>query len=322
MNTTQDTIEVRVARKRLEAEGICSFELEAVDGRPLPSFSAGAHVDVHLPGGQLRQYSLCNRPGETRHYELGILLDPASRGGSKALHEQVQEGERLAIGLPRNHFPLVDGARQSVLLAGGIGVTPILAMAEALAEQHADFAFHYCARSRRGAAFLERIASASWAARAQFHFDDEALGQRLDLAALLGDPAPDRHLYVCGPAGFIDAVIAAAATAGWPESTVHYERFANSLAPGESGAFEVVLAHSGRVVAVPAGQSVVEALAAVGVELPVSCEQGVCGTCVTRVLEGEPDHRDAYFTPAEQAKNDCFTPCCSRAKSSRLVLDL
>lgn len=319
---TQGTIDVRVVGKRLEADRICSFELEAADGGELPVFTAGAHVDVHLPGGLVRQYSLCNRPGERGRYLLGVLLDPASRGGSIALHERVKEGDLLSISAPRNHFPLQDGARHSLLLAGGIGVTPILAMAESLAMQNADFAFHYCARSRSGAAFLDRIAHAPWASVAHFHFDDGAPEQRLDLGALLSKPAPGCHLYVCGPAGFIDAVICAAEIAGWPADAVHYERFSNTQPQGAASMFEVVLARSGKTVNVSAGQSVVEALAVAGIEIPVSCEQGVCGTCVTRVLEGEPDHRDAYFTPAEQAKNDQFTPCCSRAKSSRLMLDL
>ena len=182
------TLSVRVARKAQEATDICTFELVAVDGVALPSFSAGSHVDVHLPGGLTRQYSLCNDPTETHRYLIGVLRDPASRGGSEAMHQQVQEGQVLQISAPKNHFGLAHDARRSLLLAGGIGVTPILCMAERLAMTGADFAMHYCTRSRDRAAFLQRITASSYASRVQLHFDDGAAEQKLDLVALLSDP--------------------------------------------------------------------------------------------------------------------------------------
>lgn len=314
---------VRVSRKVLEAQDIYSFELVDVDGGALSPFAAGAHIDVHVPGGIVRQYSLCNDPGETHRYLIGVLLDPASRGGSQGMHEHVQEGDVLQISEPRNHFPLAHEASNSLLLAGGIGVTPILCMAERLANIDADFAMHYCARSSARTAFRERIAAASFAGRVQFHFDDGAAEQKLDLETLLATRAEGTHLYVCGPKGFMDAVLSGARAQGWPEEQLHYEFFAAEVAKSDSDAgFEVCLASSGRVVRVAADQSVTEALAEAGVEIPTSCEQGVCGTCLTRVLEGTPDHRDLYLTPDEQAGNDQFLPCCSRAKSPRLVLDL
>ena len=321
--STVGSIAVTVARKQREAEDICTFELLGQDGRPLPPFSAGSHVDVNLPGGITRQYSLCNDPAESHRYLIGVLKDPASRGGSEAMHALVKEGDTLTISAPKNHFPLAHDARRSLLLAGGIGVTPILCMAERLAVAGAEFEMHYCTRSPSRTAFGQRIQASSFAPHVRFHFDDGGAEQKLDLAALLGAPVEGTHLYVCGPKGFMDAVLSTARAKGWPEAQLHYEFFSAEVGPSEGDeSFEVKLASSGRVVLVPKGKTVVQALAEVGVERPTSCEQGVCGTCITRVVEGVPDHKDMYFTPQEQAANDQFTPCCSRAKSAMLVLDL
>ena len=317
------SLQVRVARKAVEALDICSFELVAADGRPLPPFSAGSHVDVQLPGGLTRQYSLANDPTESHRYLIAVLRDAASRGGSAAMHDAVHEGDTLTISAPKNHFPLAHDATRHLLLAGGIGVTPILCMAERLAVTGADFEMHYCTRSRSRTAFHERIRASGFAGRVHFHFDDGDAAQRLDLAALLAAPAPGTHLYVCGPRGFMDAVLGSARAGGWPEASLHVEYFNAEVTSHDADApFEVQLASSGRVVVVPRERTVVQALADAGVEVPTSCEQGVCGTCLTRVLSGVPDHRDLYLTPDEQAANDQFTPCCSRAKTPRLVLDL
>ncbi len=317
------TLTVRVARKSFEAEGICSFELVSADGEPLPAFSAGAHVDVQLPGGLTRQYSLCNDPAETHRYLIAVLRDPASRGGSLAMHEAVKEGDALTISTPKNHFALAHEAGSHLLLAGGIGVTPLLCMAERLANIGASFEMHYCTRSRPRTAFVERIARSAFAPRVKFHHDDGAPEQRLDIAALLAEHPAGRHFYVCGPKGFMDAVLGTARSEGWPESQLHYEFFSADVAPVAGDAsFEVQLASSGRIVVVPADRSIVQALAEAGVTVATSCEQGVCGTCLTRVIEGEPEHRDLYLTPEEQAAGDQVLPCCSRARSARLVLDL
>jgi vanillate O-demethylase ferredoxin subunit len=312
---------VRVVRKQSEAEGICSFELADPNGAPLPPFSAGSHIDVHVPGGLTRQYSLCNHPEERHRYVIAVLNDTQSRGGSRAMHEIVQEGSTLEISTPRNHFSLEPDAQQHLLLAGGIGVTPMLCMAESLAREGHAFAMHYCARSRERAAFTGHLGNAPYADRVQFHFDDEDPAQRLDIEALLAATSADAHLYVCGPKGFMDAVLETARRLGWAEDRLHYEFFAASVGTA-GGEFEVKLASSGKTVIVPAEQTVAEALANAGVDVPVSCGQGICGTCLVRVLEGEPDHRDLYLTPEEQARNDQFTPCCSRARSRTLVLDL
>ena len=321
--TAPPSLTVRVARKAVEARDICTFELVAVDAKPLPAFAAGSHIDVQVPGGLTRQYSLCNDPTEGHRYLIGVLRDPASRGGSAAMHERLAEGDTLTISAPKNHFPLAHDAKRHLLLAGGIGITPILCMAERLAITGADFELHYCTRSRERTAFHGRIAASAFAQRVHFHFDDGATVQKLDIAALLETPQAGTHLYVCGPKGFMDAVLGGARAGGWPEAQLHYEFFGAEVAPqAGDGAFEVMLASSGRVVMVPKDRSVVQALAAAGIEVQTSCEQGVCGTCLTRVLEGEPEHRDMYLTPEEQAANELFTPCCSRAKSARLVLDL
>ena len=321
--TTHQTLSVRVTRKTQEAVDICTYELVAEDGGPLPAFSAGAHVDVNVPGGLTRQYSLCNAPSESNRYLIGVLRDPASRGGSQAMHERVSEGQILQISVPNNHFPLAHEAKRHVLLAGGIGVTPILCMAERLANTGADFEMHYCTRSPERTAFHHRISASNFATRVNFHFDDGAADQKLDIAGLLREPASGVHLYVCGPKGFMDAVLSSARTQGWPEDQLHYEFFAGTAAPSASDAsFEVQIASSGRLIVIPSDKTVVQALSEAGVEVQVSCEQGVCGTCLTRVIEGVPDHKDLYLTPEEQAANDQFTPCCSRSKTARLVLDL
>jgi len=317
-----NTIEVRVASKTNEADGICSYELVPTGGGALPAFEAGAHVDVHLPGSLVRQYSLCNAPGETHRYQIGVLRDAGSRGGSEAMHDHIDVGSVLSISAPKNHFPLVEASR-SLLLAGGIGVTPILAMAETLASKGAAFEMHYCARSPEKAAFKQRLGESHLRQLVHFHYDSGEPAQKLDMAALLANPQPDTHLYVCGPQGFIEYVLGTAKAQGWPQTQLHVEYF-SAAAVDTTGdqPFDVKLASSGKVFTVAAGTTVIRVLLEAGVEIPYSCEEGVCGTCLTRVIEGVPDHRDMYLTEEEQAANDQFTPCCSRAKSKVLVLDL
>lgn len=318
------TLTVRVVRKTAEATDIATFELVDAQGDALPPFSAGAHIDVHLPNGLVRQYSLCNDSAETHRYLIGVLRDPASRGGgSLAMHDLVNEGDILQISAPKNHFPLAHEARRSLLLAGGIGITPILCMAERLAISGAEFDLHYCTRSPARTAFRNRIRGSAFTSRVHFHFDDGDAAQKLDIAATLDKVEDGTHLYVCGPKGFMNAVLDTARAAGWPEAQLHYEFFAADVGPSDSDeSFEVKLASSGRVIKVEKDKTIITALAAAGVEIPFSCEQGVCGTCLTRVLEGVPDHKDNYLTPEEQAANDQLLPCCSRAKSPMLVLDL
>ena len=321
--STAATLQVRVAHKRAEAQDICSLELVAADGSALPAFAAGAHIDVHLPNGLQRQYSLCNAPGDTQRYVIGVLRDAASRGGSANVHDTVSEGSVLTISAPRNLFPLEGQAPHHLLLAGGIGITPMLAMAEYLASTSQSFALHHCNRSRVRTAFVERLTTAPYADKVQHHFDDGDATQKLDIAATLQRAPTGTHLYVCGPQGFMDAVLDAGRAAGWPEARLHREYFgAAPVDHANDGSFELEIAITGKVIKVRADQTALEALHAAGVDIPMSCEQGVCGTCLTRVKAGTPDHRDQYLTPEEQAANDQFLPCCSRASSARLVLDL
>jgi len=321
MNQTMLT--VRVARKTVEATDICGLELVDVDGQDLPEFSAGSHIDVHLPNGLTRQYSLCNSPAERHRYVIGVLKDGASRGGSQSVHDDVLEGQSLRISAPRNHFHLSEEAGSHLLLAGGIGVTPILSMAEKLSTDGKNFEMHYCARSADRMAYRQRISQSAFALRVQIHFDDQDAAQRLDLVDLLKEPASGAHLYVCGPKGFMDAVLSTARSQHWPEAQLHYEFFAAEPISTEGDqSFQVKLARSGRMVTIPKDMPVTEALAAAGVDVPTSCEQGLCGSCLTKVLEGEPDHKDMYLTAEERARNDQFLPCCSRSKSPVLVLDL
>jgi vanillate O-demethylase ferredoxin subunit len=306
-------IKVRVASRAQAAEDIVRLDLVCPEGRDLPPFSAGAHVDLFLGNGLTRQYSLCNDPIERDRYRIAVLRDPASRGGSTYVHETLTEGATLDISAPRNLFALDETAKEHLLFAGGVGVTPILAMARRLHALGSPFVFHYCARDRSRAAFLDELAAAPFADAVRLSFDAEP-ATRLDLDAALAGPAPGRRLYVCGPGGL---------ARGWSPDQIRKEHFAAAPAPGgEDRPFELVIASTGQVVPVAAGQTAAQALEEADVFVPVSCEQGVCGTCLTRVIEGEPDHRDAFQTDAEKAAGDQFTPCCSRARTPRLVLDL
>lgn len=315
---------VRVRRKMRLAELIAGFELVALDGADLPPFTAGAHIDVELPNGRVRQYSLCNDPAQPAlFYEIGVLWDTLGRGGSRSAHQQVSEGDVLRIRAPRNQFSLVP-ARRTVLCAGGIGVTPLLSMAWDLHRQGAVFSLHYRARTRARMAYLDRLAAAPFSQQVYCHIDDEQ-PVPWDIVQVLGAPAPDAHVYVCGPQGFMDHVTASALALGWQDTHIHVEYFAaptseaaNTDAPQ---AFELCLPSRDLVVTVPPDRSVAQTLLAHGVPVPLSCEQGICGTCQMRVISGVPEHRDLFLSDAQKAANDCFLPCCSRARTSRLVVD-
>lgn len=315
------TLTVQVSEREPVADGIVRFELRPTSLDPLPPFTAGAHIDIKLPNGDVRQYSLCNAPYVNDRYEIAILLEPQGRGGSRCAHAELQRGSVVQISAPRNLFPLSD-AGHSILVAGGIGITPILSMAYQLARDGRSFDLHYCTRSAARAAFLERIHASEFAENAVVYHDDRPEHERFAAKHVLANPADDTHIYVCGPTGFMDYVIATAFDAGWRATHIHREYFAaaRTETPGDCS-FTVEFAPTGLSVVVPPSQSVVEALAAHGVDIPVSCEQGICGTCVMKVLDGEPDHRDTFLTDQERAANDRFTPCCSRSKTARLVID-
>ncbi|WP_368647205.1 2Fe-2S iron-sulfur cluster-binding protein [Castellaniella ginsengisoli] len=321
-----ESLSVRVAGKYQAAEDVVGLELVDPAGGLLPEFSPGAHIDVHLPGGFIRQYSLLNDCLQRAHFLIGVLREPQSRGGSIAVHDQVQVGDLLRISPPRNRFPLVPAAR-SLLFAGGIGITPLLCMARRLLATGAAFDLHYSCRTRERAAFLDEIQGTALAAHARVHFDDEPQ-TALDARTVLAGAGADTHVYVCGPSGYIDFILGQARGAGVDEARLHFERFAldedqRPAAPAEGDtAFQVRLASTGEVFDIPADETITSALDRQGVFIPVSCEEGICGTCLTGVREGIPDHRDTYLTDAEHAANDQFTPCCSRARTPMLVLDL
>lgn len=319
----QGLLTVRVAKKAQAALDIFTYELVDPAGESLPRFTAGAHVDVHIRDGLVRQYSLCNDPQENHRYEIGVLRDPASRGGSVAMHDDIKEGDLLQISEPRNHFPLAHDAKESVLFAGGIGVTPILCMAERLANIGSAFSMHYCSRSPDRAAFKERIAASSFSANVHFHYDDGADSQKLDIKTAMGQPSSQKHLYVCGPTGFLEFVRSSAKAAGWADENVHFEYFGAEVQASEStDSFNVKIASTGQVFSVNPDETIASVLGNNGIDVPLSCEQGVCGTCLTHVLEGEPEHLDHYLTDDEREANDQILVCCSRSKSKELVLDL
>jgi len=318
MMSTQ-LLEMVVARREEQGHGVVVLDLLPADNHDVPVFTAGAHIDVHLEGGFVRQYSLCGDPAQTGRYRIGVLKDPASRGGSLAVHDQLREGSVVRVSAPRNLFPLATDAARSLLIGGGIGITPMIAMAYALHRQGAPFELHYCARSESRSAFVDDLRAAPFASCVHTHFSEQK--GRLDMASVLGAGAPGVHVYTCGPAGFMDSVIAGARQAGYPEAQIHREYFSAEVDAG-GDSFELVASRSGKVVQVAADQTMIQALASVGIKMEVSCEQGVCGTCLCDVLEGEPDHRDVYLTDEEKAANDQVLTCCSRARSARLVLDI
>ncbi len=316
-----DRFTLQVRAIRLEAQGICSFELAAPDGQALPVFEAGAHVDVHLPGGLVRSYSLAGDPANLGHWLLGVLKEPQSKGGSRAMHEQVRVGDLLTLGPVRNAFPLAGGARHTVLIGGGIGITPLKAMAHTLAAQGASFELHYCARTQQHAAFVDALRRLVPANRLHFHFDGGDPARGLDLKRLLATQAEGTHLYYCGPGGFMKTC--AEASAHWASGTVHSEHF---KAPEPTrpalpeGAFEVHLARSGATIRVEPAQTIVRAIELTGRRVPTSCLSGLCGACKVDYLSGEVDHRDYILSDDEKTR--CLTLCVSRATSPSLTLDL
>lgn len=310
-----------IARREEQVPGIVVLDLVDAHGAPLPPFEAGAHVDVHVSPGLVRQYSLCGNPADRRVYRLGILLSSSSRGGSAGIHASLHAGRLVRIGPPRNLFPLVQGARGSILIGGGIGITPIIAMAHQLHGAARDFTLHYCARARDKAAFLRELEAAEFRHRINMYFDDDPRAQRFAPARDLPPPDKDIHLYVCGPSGFMAWIVEEAAARGYSEQQIHREYF-NVDTKTSGDAFEVVLARTNRRIEVPGESTIVEALSRAGIEVPTSCAEGICGTCLCTVLSGTPDHRDVYLTDEEKAANDQILVCCSRSKTPQLVLDL
>ncbi|UYO01192.1 MAG: Rieske 2Fe-2S domain-containing protein [Devosia sp.] len=315
-----NTLNVVVKRKWQNAEGVTSFELADRDGRHLPTFQPGAHIDVHLPNGLVRQYSLTNGPGDLMSYVIGVKQESASKGGSKVLVETVREGDVLAISEPRNNFPLRRDATRTVLIAAGIGITPLLSMARFLDKSNLNYALHYFARSEQSTAFSAELGVLHGTIEKHVGLARPAIREKV--AEILGPYDFANHVYICGPGAMLEMVQEQAAALGWPDEAVHFEYFQNDKVIDSSTAFDVELARSAMTLHVPAGKTILETMREAGLTVPSSCEQGACGTCLTAVMEGEVDHQDVYLNKTEKASNTCIMTCVSRAKSERLVLDI
>ncbi|KAJ9430757.1 MULTISPECIES: PDR/VanB family oxidoreductase [Pantoea] len=307
---------VTVIAKQFNGAGNVLLTLASRSGQPLPAFTPGAHIDVLIPDGGKRQYSLCSTAAD--HYEICVRLDECSTGGSRWLHQQLNVGDDLEISAPRNHFPLPQAPR-TLLFAAGIGLTPLLVMAETLAARQADFTLHLYLKRADELAFSARLSNLG--ARVVIHYSSEGDSLRQSVPDDLTKP-DNAALVFCGPAGFMDHLQQLAFQFGWAEAQLHSERFQPTKSVMACGAFEVEIASSGARFAVGEQQTIAEVLENAGIELPLSCEQGMCGSCITGVLAGEPDHRDEVLSKQERAANDCIVLCCSRARSPLLVLDL
>ena len=316
---SESALKVRVKRIGYEAESINSYELVSLDGGELPPFTAGAHIDLHLANGMIRSYSLVNDQSERHRYVIAVNNDAAGRGGSKLVHESLRAGQVIEISYPRNNFALREDAGHSVLIAGGIGITPLLSMMRRLEALGRSWELHYAARTRPMAAFLDEL-NALRSSNLHLTFDQEPPAKMIDLASIVKSAPAEAHLYCCGPVSMLEAFEAAAADR--PAGHVHVEYFKAREKPASDGGFEVRLARSRQTIAVQPGQTILDALLSAGVNANYACSEGVCGTCETRVIEGTPDHRDLFLSREEQQANKSIMICCSGSKSPTLVLDI
>lgn len=313
-------ISVRVVERRLVSEGVIVFGFEHPMTEALPPFSAGAHIDVYLGNGQVRSYSLTN-PLETAgvgptRYQIAVARDETSRGGSVWIHDKLRVGDSLRISVPRNNFPLDQTAATSYLLAGGIGVTPLWAMAQQLDHLDRKWKMVYCARSPRVAAFAAEL---SRFPEVSFHFDGGPGGVLFDISRFIASAPDETHFYCCGPSTMLAAF--ESATALFDRRRIHVERF-KGVEAEQTNSFTVVLAKSGRTLQVKQGKSILDTLVQAGVDIPFSCTEGVCGACETEVVEGIPEHRDLILSESDKAAGKTMMICCSGAKSPRLVLNI
>lgn len=314
------TLDLRLVAIRRVAQDINLFEFRDDSDAALPSFGPGAHIDIHLPNGLMRQYSLAKTSQDGKSFVVGVKLDAASRGGSRFMHEELRVGTVLKIGVPRNNFPLDEAAERSVFIAGGIGITPIYAMATHLSQIGRPWSLHYAVRKRSEAAFLDDLLSLEGGA-VHLHVDEES-GGFLDVAGVISSEPGKPHFYCCGPAPMLQVYVST--TAGLPRERVHYESF-GALPESDDeprGGYRVELAKSRRVIDVPKGLTIIQAMREAGLDPMVSCEQGHCGSCEARVIAGEIEHRDVILSPEERAAGDVMMLCVSHCKSDTLVLDL
>lgn len=312
-------LKLRVAGKNLLTDQVVNLMLESASGEPLPAVSAGAHINLHLGNGLSRQYSICNPTTSTQYYEIAVLVEVESRGGSKAV-AALQPGDTIEADEPQNHFGLKTASKHR-LFAAGIGITPMLAMARELNARGSHFDLLYRAKSSEKASYHSQLQQCDFSESCRFSFSSES---GLDLSAELASPQADEQLYVCGPQRFIDALLDAAKEAGWRSDQINREYFNAAVPEAEEGdqAFTVKLKSTGDEYLVPVDQTIAEVLEDAGIFVPLSCESGVCGTCLVDVVSGEPDHRDLYQSEEEQASNRQMTVCCSRSRSSLIEIDL
>lgn len=316
------TIQLKVIRVSQLTSDVTSYRLEHPSGEPLPSFAAGAHIDVHLPDGMVRQYSLCNRPIDTQHYLIAVKREPSSRGGSQAMHGMVVEGSLLTVGMPRNRFPISKEADFHLLLAGGIGITPLLAMARHLHHDRKPYRLEYFCRAADSTPFYELIAK-ELGSNANFNIGLEPDNVRKRLADILQERPDAAHAYVCGPSAFID-MATEVASRNWPAKCVHLEHFSPvvNLTTGENHAFRLKLAQSNHQFDVPADKSILDVLRDNNIPCDSSCGEGTCGSCMVAVLEGEVEHRDSFLSADEKKQGEVMMICVSRAKNEELTIDL
>lgn len=318
------TLDLIVNRIIKETDDVIRLELIREDGGGLPIYQAGAHIELLLPSGLLRQYSLCRLPTTGKEFEIAVLREPNSRGGSAEIH-RLKVGEKLQSKYPQNHFLLKNPRSPALLMAAGIGITPLIPMAQMLAKTGADFSLHYSAKSIQKAPFYNVLNRSAFANKVQFHFS-ETLGKRADIKRVLELLPDKRDIYVCGPADYINEVLETARNLGWPEVKLHREFFQGVRSPEVDSApreaFQVKVVSTGEVFDVEPGLSITQTLEMNGIDIPISCEEGWCGTCMTKVLEGVPDHRDTFLSNEERAANNIMMPCCSRSRSDCLVLDI
>lgn len=321
---TEPTFPVRVNAINFEAKDVYSFLLARPGGQPLPAFEPGAHIDMHLGNGLMRSYSLSNSDDGRSAYRLTIARDANSKGGSAYLHQSVRPGDIVEISAPRNNFPLNETADLSIFIAGGIGVTPFLPMAARLNLIGKPWRLHYCVRTRDRAGLLAEVEALAAGGRGELvpNFDEEPGGVMLDLGAVARGLGDRDHVYCCGPVGMLDAFRKACGDQGVGEDRVHFEYFSSANASATGGGYDLVLAKSGRTVRVQEGQTPLKALLAAGIDMSYSCEDGVCGACETRVIDGIPDHRDMILTDREKQENRSMMVCCSGSKTPTLTLDL
>jgi ferredoxin-NADP reductase len=310
------TITMRVTAIRYAADESNVYEFRSLNNAILPRVQPGAHIDIHLPHGIVRQYSLVSADGDPRAYLVAIRRDRASRGGSSFMHERLRVGQTLQIGSPRNSFPLDERARHTVLIAGGIGITAIWSMAQRLVKLGKSFEMHYACRTRREAAFVDELENMS---QVKVHIDADRGGRRLDVSTIVAEAPSDSHFYCCGPAPMMEAF--ETATALFAREQVHVEYFAPKQMPALDGGYVVQLHRTGQEFGVPKGKTILQVLRDSGVGAPYSCEEGICGACQVNVISGIPDHRDSVLSESDQRSGKTMLICCSGSKTERLVID-